>query len=70
MIFVLYIDTGADDLQQLKDLSDGEFRQLCEMVGMDTKPFHMMRFRKTLERYPSAGTTTNQPQVDTHVLYM
>ena len=41
---------GADDVSQLKELDEEEFRQLCLMVGMATKPFHVKRFQKALGR--------------------
>ena len=43
---------GADDLEQLTELSEEEFTQLCAMIGMDKKPFHVLRFRKALEKPP------------------
>ena len=42
--------TGADDIQQLKELESSEFKQLCVMIGMASKPFHVMRFQKALQR--------------------
>ena len=42
--------TGADDIQQLKELDSSEFKQLCVMIGMASKPFHVMRFQKALQR--------------------
>ena len=44
---------GADDIQQLKELEDEEIEQLCIMIGMDKKPFHIMRLRKTLMKHSS-----------------
>ena len=40
---------GADDVDQLVGLTAKEFQQLCSMIGMDKKPFHVMRFKKALE---------------------
>ncbi len=60
--------TGADDLEQLTELSEEEFTQLCAMIGMDKKPFHVLRFRKALEKPPpsSAGVPVplNQSSVN------
>ena len=47
----IFLFVGADDIQQLKELNDSEFKQLCVMVGMATKPFHVMRFQKSLQRH-------------------
>ena len=49
--------TGADDLAQLRELSEEEFTQLCVMIGMDKKPFHVMRFRKALNKPPPPSGT-------------
>lgn len=63
--------TGADDLEQLTELSEDEFTQLCTMIGMDKKPFHVLRFRKALEKPPpppssssSTGVPLNQSTVN------
>ena len=57
--------TGADDLEQLTELSEEEFTQLCAMIGMDKKPFHVLRFRKALEKPPPpSGVPLNQSTVN------
>ena len=62
-VVVLFFNSGADDLEQLKELDQEEFDQLCKMVGMDKKPFHVMRLKKALDRHtsPSTSTTTAKP---------
>ena len=42
------LEQGADDLQQLLEVSEEEFQGLLEAIGMTSKPFHVMRFRKAL----------------------
>ena len=37
-------------MSQLKELDEEEFRQLCLMVGMASKPFHVKRLQKALGR--------------------
>lgn len=49
------LEQGADDLQQLMEVSEEELQGLIKSVGMDSKPFHVMRFRKALGRYLPAG---------------
>ena len=55
---------GADDLKQLRELDEEDFKQLCATISMASKPFHMIRFRKALRKYPpnthtrSLGTVT------------
>jgi hypothetical protein len=46
----LLLEEGADDVSQLKELDEEEFRQLCIMVGMASKPFHVKRLQKALRR--------------------
>jgi hypothetical protein len=65
MIFVVF--TGADDLEQLTELSEEEFTQLCAMIGMDKKPFHVLRFRKALEKPPPSSTGVPVPLNQTPV---
>ena len=38
-------------MEQLRELSDEEFEQLCVMIGMNTKPFHILRLKKSLSRH-------------------
>lgn len=44
------LPSGADDVTQLKELEEDEFQQLCLMVGMASKPFHVKRLQKALGR--------------------
>ena len=41
-------------MNQLIGLTSEEFQQLCSMIGMDKKPFHVMRFKKALENSSKA----------------
>ena len=61
MLIHTYTHTGADDLEQLRDLSEEEFTQLSVMIGMDKKPFHVLRFRKALDKPPppSGGSSVS-----------
>lgn len=64
-MLVCVVFTGADDLEQLTELSEEEFMQLCAMIGMDKKPFHVLRFRKALEKPPPpSGVPLNQSTVN------
>lgn len=38
-------------MKQLISLDAEEFQQLCAMIGMDKKPFHVMRFKKALDKH-------------------
>ena len=57
---------GADDIEQLKELDGEEFEQLCGMVGMDKKPFHVMRLKKALNRHSTNTNTTTSAPAKTH----
>lgn len=52
--------TGADDLEQLRELNEDEFSQLTSMIGMDKKPFHVLRFRKALDKPPPSSGISHQ----------
>lgn len=60
------LPSGADDVTQLKELEEDEFQQLCLMVGMASKPFHVKRLQKALGRpstqvYSQKRLETNDP---------
>ncbi|KAL5508898.1 hypothetical protein EMCRGX_G004160 [Ephydatia muelleri] len=56
------LEQGADDVQQLQELGEEDFRQLCIAVGMAGKPLHMMRFSRALQRhYGHHGATPSPP---------
>ena len=52
---------GADDVDQLVDLTPEEFQQLCSMIGMDKKPFHVLRLKKALEKKQQPPPSASQP---------
>lgn len=41
---------GADDVEQLRYLENGLFDSLCDIVGLNIKPLHLLRFKKALGR--------------------
>ncbi|EDO41407.1 predicted protein, partial [Nematostella vectensis] len=43
-----FIEQGGDDIQQLCDASEDEFKEIIAMVGMSTKPLHVRRLQKSL----------------------
>lgn len=54
---------GADDIDQLKELDEEEFEQLSVMVGMNRKPFHILRLKKALAKYnPSITEPHTTPE--------
>ena len=53
---------GADDVHQLQELDEEDFRRLCVAVGMAGKPLHMMRFSRALQRnYHHGNMTKSHP---------
>ncbi len=44
-------------MEQLKELESEEFEQLCAVVGMDKKPFHIMRLKKALNKHTTSTTS-------------
>lgn len=56
---------GADDIEQLKELDNEEFEQLCGMIGMDKKPFHVLRLKKALNKHTAAATKPHPTEAKT-----
>lgn len=44
------LDIGADDTEQLASLPESDFQSLLDMTGMSKKPFHVLRFKKAINR--------------------
>jgi hypothetical protein len=42
---------GGDDINQLCEADEEEFKEICELVGMESKPLHVKRLRKALDEY-------------------
>ncbi len=65
------LEQGADDIQQLMELSDSDFHELLQLIGMEMKPFHVMRLKKVLGRVPNKSSEygfANTPSLDTHTV--
>lgn len=70
MFYKLSLPLGADDVTQLMELSSDEFQQLCSMISMDKKPFHVLRLKKALEKRQLETTTpTTQTRQLSPTLY-
>ncbi|XP_064468412.1 NGFI-A-binding protein 1-like [Ornithodoros turicata] len=61
-----FIEIGADNVQQLCDLTDEAFGEVADLVEMTRKPLHVKRFRKALEQWKGhtgtcgSGTSTRE----------
>ena len=65
------LEQGADDIQQLIELSESDFQDLLHLIGMQVKPFHVMRFKKVLGRSKKSDEYTfdsNIPSLNTHTV--
>lgn len=49
-------DTGYDDIGLLIDATNEELNQMFDIVGMSTKPGHVLKFKKSLESLKLART--------------
>ena len=54
-----FTEQGGDDINQLCEADESEFKEICELVGMATKPLHVKRLRKALDEYKA--TVRSQP---------
>ena len=43
--------TGGDDLNQLCDANEEEFKEIVDLVGMSSKPLHVKRLRKAIDEH-------------------
>ena len=43
-----FLDQGGDDINQLCEATDEEFKEITKLVGMQTKPLHIRRLQKSL----------------------
>lgn len=48
--FGSFIEQGGDDVDQLCDANDSEFKEICDLVGMSTKPLHVKRLKKIIDQ--------------------
>ena len=51
--FILFynVKSGGDDINQLCEADDAEFKEICDLVGMSSKPLHVRRLRKAIHEY-------------------
>lgn len=49
--FNSFTEQGGDDLNQLLEASDEEFKEIMDLVGMSTKPLHIKRLKKVIDEY-------------------
>ena len=45
----VFKNLGGDDLEQICNANETEFAEICKLVGMDSKPLHVVRFRKAID---------------------
>ena len=51
-------DLGYDDLDLIKSLSDQEYQEMFTLVGMSSKPGHILKFKKALSALLAEQTET------------
>ena len=52
--FPSFIAQGGDDMDQLCDANETEFKEICDLVNMSSKPLHVKRLKKALEELKNA----------------
>lgn len=73
------IEMGGDDVQQLCDAGEEEFLEIMALVGMASKPLHVRRLQKALQKWvtdptsfhqsPNVTTTPKTASSSTQILY-
>lgn len=56
--FGSFIEQGGDDVDQLCDANDSEFKEICDLVGMSTKPLHVKRLKKIIDQIKKSKQTS------------
>jgi len=59
-----FTEQGGDDLNQLCEADDDEFKEIVELVGMASKPLHVKRLRKALDEHKSAKFAKSDANLD------
>ena len=62
-----FVEQGGDDVAQLCDADDAEFREICDLVGMSVKPLHVRRLRKALDERKAAAAAMETASVQTGI---
>ena len=47
----MFVAKGGDDVEYLRNASDDDFQEIMRLVGMDSKPIHVMRLKTTLKEW-------------------
>lgn len=50
-----FIEQGGDDVNQLCDADELEFKEICDLVGMSSKPLHVKRLKKAIDEYKATA---------------
>ena len=51
---------GGDDINQLCEADENEFKEIVDLVGMTSKPLHVRRLRKAIDEYKNARLSTHK----------
>ena len=65
---------GGDDINQLCEANNEEFKEIVDLVGMSSKPLHIRRLKKAIDEYklvtiksttttPAAATLSNHGEI-------
>jgi hypothetical protein len=52
----LKTNQGGDDINQLCEADEEEFKEIMDLVGMSSKPLHVKRLKKALDEYKAQKT--------------
>lgn len=65
------LEQGADDVGQLRELNDTVLDQICDIVGLNKKPLHLLRFKKALNKDASTlpPPTTVNSSLDSQIRF-
>jgi hypothetical protein len=67
--YTAFTEQGGDDLNQLCEADDDEFKEIVELVGMASKPLHVKRLRKALDEHKSGKSTKSDGKNNFHSFF-
>ena len=65
-----FVEMGGDDLGHLLEADEGEVDEILRLVGMDSKPIHVMSFKRALKELrggPGEGSRRDLPGVSSPI---
>jgi hypothetical protein len=60
---------GGDDIDQLCEADEAEFKEICDLVGMSSKPLHVKRLRKAIDDFKNTLPLKKSAGITFYILF-